>query len=310
MKPKTILFSIQLLLFICLTCMIAPFFGCGDSNNDDPDADCTVQTESQSFESALNYSLAAMDEGSQKAGNLSLLNTTTDHLQLSSRTKRQRELTIRFHCGTFSMDKNHISYTFEPEAGCGDITGSVLLSRENNDDSREWHMEYNELNIADCRIDGKVVYEFSTEENRIVGTYSYDQLSVCGKSYAGSAQIALDTEAGNLSFHFLSDRYTWSGSIAADTDYDYQVTDQTVTINGTGNVKIDDTLFTGSAENIVIDRECGLPISGTIILTNADGKTAKFDFSDTSCENQVVRYFLDGIEYQYPLDRVWEISTE
>ncbi len=62
--------------------------------------------------------------------------------------------------------------------------------------------------------------------------------------------------------------------------------------------------FSCTANNLVVDTNCDLPVSGSYVVQNSDSETAEFDFSNTSCENRTVTYTYNGVEYTYDLNDI------
>jgi hypothetical protein len=106
-------------------------------------------------------------------------------------------------------------------------------------------------------------------------------------------------DSENCIFDLGENTYTYEGNVAVDTDMTY---DPEQRLNGSVSVTFDDGIIDLTAQNIVVDTQCNIPTSGTFTIGNEDGSSTIVDFSNTTCENQVVSYTVDGVEQQLNLD--------
>ncbi len=283
--------------------------GCGsddDSNTQTPAVDePVVETrENESFEKAMKYALASIDENAKSADDIGMLKNTTNYLESGAPDNSgRRDFSASFQCGSLSIGDRILEYTFTPNEGCGDISGTVKMTvDQENGENLEWDLEYIGLNIGDCVIDGLVHYSLDYEDNTVTGQYACENLTICGKTYDDTASFTLTGEDGVISYHLASEQYEYEGSIEVETTIDVSADDEIDSVNGTATVNINGEIYTCNVEALVIDPECGLPYSGSLTITGADGNTMVTDFTGVSCDNPVVSYTLNGIEYTYRLD--------
>ncbi len=276
-------------------------FGAGCGSGSDGENDASAETASSaSHESALRYTLASMNDHALDAKDMDTLNRPSGQLNLQTR----KAVHADFPCGSISTRNNAIEFTFEGDKGCADIDGTVKVSLETGDRT-EWRMEYTDLTVGDCLIDGSAWYAFNHDGNTLTGSYTCDNLTVCGNTYDNTVSFSVTNETEGISYSLSSENHEYEGSVSVETDIDVTVDNGEIeVVNGTATAVVNGEVFTCTANSLVINWECGLPESGTLTVTGPDGSTAVADFTGVSCDNPEVTYTLNGKEFPCGLEDV------
>ncbi len=252
----------------------------------------------EGIESALKYSLASVASETVKSDDIQQLNNIAYYMDVSSGSGEE------FQCGTLSHNDQIIVYIFNGNEECGGLSGTIRQSYSTTGDSYEWNAEYINVTDGTCSINGTAYYNFSIGDNMLTGLYEYDNLSVCGNTYSGSYQMSVDMSTGSITYNLSSETYNYDGLASVETDYTFTLAGGTISLSGSASVVADGETFFCTADNLAVDPNCDLPVSGSFVVQTSDSETAEFDFSNTSCDNRTVTYIYNGVEYTYDLNDI------
>lgn len=280
--------------------LVAVFASCSSDTSPETAGAQSGTTSQNDIEDATQYALAAMDDNagdSQDIKQLYDVNNTLgaddDTAAAHSRLQQdKRQAAVNTLCGTFSQDLQKQAYTMEFNGSCNNLTGSITWSTSGLAGNKVYSMEFSSVSDGECTIDGSVEMQSRYEGSQVSVSYSMNNMNICGNQYDGTASIGVDRDTGEITYVLDTKNYEYrSGTILVDTDIDYNAE---TGISGFATVTINGSKYDCTAADIIIDKTCGAPTSGTLTLTGANGNIVVMDFTNTTCENQTVEYTLNG----------------
>lgn len=198
-----------------------------------------------------------------------------------------------FPCGDFDTegvgDNKKIIFIFNGSSPCN-ITGTVKIDPELYDQTIVFHVEYVNVQVDDCNINGKADTTLSVDQGQVTATHSFTDMMLCGESIESDVMLVYDISDQKVSVQSTR-TFTLDGvETTVKLNYTYSI-DQG--LSGSGTTESAGETHTFECQNIKLDPECGIPNSGTLTIDN----TITMDFSNTSCDNPQVEVKKEFFSY-------------
>jgi len=188
-------------------------------------------------------------------------------------------------CGTKSTEGSPIPKTivFTFNELCGGVTGAVKVSPVLSGTTVSFTIQFVEVKKGDCLINGTTTASFSSDNDQVVISNNFSNLSVCGRALSGKLTVTYNKTSGKVSIKGdPSESFTIEGSEVTFTLNDFSYSKTEGGASGTLTISDESGSHTYQFSNIQIDTACGLPNNGTLTF---EGYT--INFSTTTCDNPV-----------------------
>ena len=201
-------------------------------------------------------------------------------------------------CGTIyveSVENRTLRFEFDPASPCG-IDGTVYLSVLNLETGIAYQIQYVNVMVGDCTINGTAVASLVFDGGLVTYTHSSTDLSVCGTAFDGTVVLTVDTATGEIESVTVQNTVTTTRdgkTITVVSDVTYSPAQGG---SGESTVTVDDREIAFTFEDVVIDPACGIPTGGTMTVNGTP-----VDFTGTTCDNPVVTVYVRGIPVEMSL---------
>jgi hypothetical protein len=266
------------------------------------------------LEQAANVSALEMDDIQKTAEKLEQLYDVLNYTGLNNVQGQIRSweqdiqkiisnlLNGEFPCGTIEREGlASVLFAFSGNPDCAGVTGKVKITPYLFAGDVFYNVEYADVTKGDCSINGKATVKISHEKSQITARGTFDDMTICGQNFSGTAVVLNDLEGKELSVRGESqDTYSTGGpEITVKAEYSYS---QTEGITGTALMTKGEDTCDCQFENVKIDSECKLPTSGSLTVNGI-----QMSFSETSCDNPVVAGAINGFTFNISLEEAKNI---
>ena len=259
-----------------------------------------VSNITTAFASGSNLKMGAMNKLAAIPPLLNVFPTDSSNMDISTLINNFAKL--KFNCGSVKLKMNGIipsGISFVFNGNCNDIEGVVSLTYNNG-----FVMTYEQLNHNGCILNGSTSTKLEIKNGGVQLIQNTDNLTVCNNHLNGTAIITSNPSTG---WAILLERTGQDILTFNDTSLEiYSNISYTKEkgLSGTATFTMNSELFECQLNNMTFDVTCRIPTGGTIKVGDMI-----LDFSETTCDNQLVAVTMFGLTTYVDLKEIISIIT-
>jgi len=206
-------------------------------------------------------------------------------------------------CVTVAMEGETLILDFDGSQDCKSVSGTLRVTPVSADYGAPAILVY-DVSLVDfdtgdgCPVNGEERSTVTIDGIHVTAEVTYTDLDLCGQPVSGRVVLEGETPT-DWQLQMEARTYRYGNSVEAAVEMAWQP--ETGVMQGDLRVLLDGETYAMTAEAVVIDPACGLPTSGSLIITDPEGGSSVADFSDTRCESPLVRVSREGTTELWPL---------